>query len=133
MHKRIVHDAKEMAGCFYDHDRSEAFRRTFPSQDEYVALKWPHFVAGVRAAYAELLSHAGVSEDEKAAMYEALTDNASAVMSEGASSPMQIIKDSSAFFGDRRENLRTSETYGTHGRSVKDALRSTTALLSTHH
>lgn len=132
MHPRIVHDAKEMAGCFYDRDRSEPFRRTFPNQDEYVRLKWPHFVAGVRAAYAELLMHPNVSEAEKEAMYDALLDNATVAHSDGASSPLQIGKDTQAFWGDRRENQRTAATYGTHARTVKDALRSTTALFSTN-
>lgn len=127
-HPRLVHDAKELAGCFYDNDRSATFRATWPSQDDYVAAKWHHFIAPVREGYAELLGLPNVPEDQKELMYEALVDNIEAVTSDGASSPLQLVKDSAAFVGDRYENRLTKETYGAGPRSLRERLRSNTAL-----
>ena len=127
-HKRIVHDAKEMAGEFYERDRSVTFRRTWPSEKEYVNTKWTHFVKPVREVYAELLGMPNVADDEKEAMYEALLDQAEDVTSDGAASPLQLVKDSEAFFGDRKENARTQESFGSEARTWREKLRSTTAL-----
>jgi hypothetical protein len=123
-----VHDAKEMAGCFYENDRSEVFRTTWPDQMDYVNAKWAHFVEPVRQAYAELLAHPGVPEDQKERMYEALTDQIEATVSDGAHSPLPIFKDSENFVGDRRENRKIIDTIGRGPRSLAAKLRTTTAL-----
>lgn len=125
---RIVHDAKEMAGEFYDRDRSETFRRTWPSEMEYVNTKWPHFVVAVREIYAELLGRPSVPDDVKEELYEALLDQAAEARCDGAHSPLPILKDTETFFGDRRENIRTRENYGSHARTLAQKLRTTSAL-----
>lgn len=127
-HPRIVHDAKEMAGCFYELERSDVFRITWPSQDEYVRIKWPHFVSGVRQAYAELLGAPNVAEDEKERMYEALVGNYGQVVSDGASSPLQLVKNTESFVGSRRENHIIREKIGPQARSIRERLRTTSAL-----
>ena len=127
-HQRIVSDAKEMAGCFYDQERSETFRRTWPSQEEYVDMKWAHFVPAVREVYSELLGRPNIDPAEKEAMYEALIDQAGQIVSGGAHSPIPIFKDTAAYFGDRRENRLTRENYGAHARTLNQKLRTTTAL-----
>jgi hypothetical protein len=117
-----------MAGCFYDMDRSETFRRTWPNQKEYVDMKWAHFVPAVREVYSELLGRPSISPEQKEEIYEALIDQADKIISGGAHSPIPIFKDTSAYFGDRRENVQTRETYGAHARSLSQKLRTTTAL-----
>lgn len=131
MHHRIVHDAKEFAGAFFDNNRSEAFRKTWPSQDDYVAAKWHHFVEGVRGAYAELLARPDVPQDDKDRVYDALVADAPGSASMGAPSPLQLIRNTEAFVGDRGENTRTKETFGSHARSNREKWRSTTALFPT--
>ncbi len=132
VHKMIVHDAQEMAGCFYEEDRSATFRATWPNQMDYVRAKWHHFVVPVRAGYAELLGRSDVPQDQKDMIYEALTADIAASSNDGADSPLQIFKDSEAFVGDRKENARTVESFGKHERSLKEKLRSNTSLHSIH-
>ena len=128
MHKMIVHDAKEMAGCFYENERSDTFRATWPDQLDYVNAKWAHFVDPVRQGYAELLGRPDVPEADKERMFEALTDNLEAVHSDGAASPLAIFKDTETFYGARRENLKIQDAIGTRPRSMREKLRTTTAL-----
>lgn len=130
MHPMIVHDAKEMAGCFYENERSDTFRATWPRQMEYVETKWHHFVAGVREVYAELLAHPNVDEEQKERMYEALIADSDKTMSDGASSPMQIAKDSEVFTGSRRENRVIVNSVGSGPQSLRARLRTTSALLN---
>lgn len=130
VHRMIAHDAKEMAGEFYERERSLTFRASWPKQMEYVNIKWPHFVQGVREVYAELLGRDDVPEDDKEKMFDALTSDAEASHSDGASSPLQIFKDTENFVGDRRENAKVVDKIGSGERSFKERLRSTTALFT---
>lgn len=129
-HRMIVHDAKEMAGCFYEMDRSVTWRATWPDQDGYVAAKWPHFVKAVREVYAELLGRPDVPPDQKERMYEALTDDVESVVSDGAASPIQISRDSQVFVGDRGENRRIKDIIGVAPMPLRAKWRSTTALIN---
>ncbi len=129
-HKMIVHDAKEMAGCFYENERSDTFRATWPDQMDYVNAKWAHFVDPVRKAYAELLGRPDCPEDDKQRMYEALTSDIPAAVSDGAASPLQIFKDTETFVGSRRENHLTHNAVGTRPRTMRERLRTTTALIN---
>lgn len=128
----IVHDAKELAGQFYEQARrSRKFRASWPNDKSYVELKWPHFVTAVREAYGALLGQKNVPEHDKQLMYQALiADAASGSNSEGASSPLPIHPNTEAFFGDRSENRKTEADFGTHGESLKALLRSSTALIN---
>lgn len=128
-HPTIVHDAKELAGCFYEKNRSDKFRASWPNQMTYVNTKWPHFVQGVREGYAELLGHPGTPEDMKERIYEALLDNATEVHSDSAASPIQIAKNSQQFIGDRYENRKIIEAAGREAASLASRLRSTTAKI----
>ena len=127
-HPMIVHDAKEAAGQFFERNRSRKFRANWPSDTEFVAVKWPHFVDGVRQMYASLCGDPSVDEFDKVKMFEALTNEAPRAFSDAAASPLPLIKGTEAFEGDKRENNRTVESFGAHAESVRAKLRSTTAL-----
>jgi hypothetical protein len=129
-HPLIVHDAKEMAGCFYENDRSAVFRRTWPKDTDYVNAKWHHFVVAVRGVYAELLARPDVSIEDKDRMYEALTDQVEQTFSDGASSPLPILKNSETFQGDKFENRQINRIVERREFSLKEKLRTTTALFS---
>lgn len=128
-HPQIVHDAKELAGCFYERNRSEKFRASWPNIMTYVNTKWPHFVQGVREGYAELLGRDDVPEEDKERMFAALTDNAESVYSDAAGSPLQIAKDSQQFHGDKYENRMIREKVGSGAASLASRLRTTTAKI----
>jgi len=79
--------AKELAGVFYEDNRSEAFRRTFPTLKAYMRGQWhqngqviitkPGWVYHVdlaRKVLANMLSKPQVSEIMKQRIYDALLD-----------------------------------------------------------
>lgn len=111
-HPMIVHDAKEFAGVFYEQKRTSKFRATWPNQMDYVNANWPNFVEHVRSAYATMLTKRDVSQPDKDKIYEALTADAQKNRADDALSPLQLAPNTEAFIGDRRENVKTDETYG---------------------
>lgn len=66
----IRRTAKEMAGVFYDEQRTEEFRKTFPKQRDYVRLCWPDFVKVAREVLISMLSPtSGISEHMRMEIY----------------------------------------------------------------
>lgn len=72
-HTLLRRTAKEMAGVFYDGNRSAAFRALFPSQRLYVREHWPEFVKQARDTLLEMLNSPTTSEHFKRAIYDAVT------------------------------------------------------------
>lgn len=126
-HKLVVHAAKEFAGTFYDADRSDMFRATWPNQMEYVNTKWPHFVEHVRTAFTEMLGRSDVAQRLKDEIYDALVADAPTAHN-GGHSPLPIAPGTEAFVGDRRENMRIDEAVGKRPMSLAEKLRTTTAF-----
>jgi hypothetical protein len=67
--------AKDIAGAFYEENRSERFRKFWPDQKEYIARNWPDFVEEARGALAGLLADKGTAEHIKEEIYEALQED----------------------------------------------------------
>lgn len=78
--------AKEFAGIFYDGalqmregdesmQRSEQFRKNFPSQREYVRTQWPYFLVPAREHMTTMLTMAGVADYMKEEIYEGLLED----------------------------------------------------------
>jgi hypothetical protein len=70
----IKKTAKEIAGCFYDGNRSEQFRQGAGTQDHFVKRQWKHYVPAAVTNLAELLALPGFPEDQKLVIYEAITE-----------------------------------------------------------
>src|SRR3974390_2581862 len=100
-HRRIVHDAQEFAGVFYEKNRSRKFRNTFPSQMEYVKQEWPRFVEAVRVCYAQMLASndASITEKMKEEIYEALVADAPTSFKADAEAPLQVRPNTQAYDG----------------------------------
>lgn len=114
-HPRIVHEAKEFAGVFYERDRSALFRSMWPSQDEYVKHKWPHFVVAVREAWSAGLGDPSVPQKIKDYFYEALVADAADNQSARAITPIQISPGTLQFEGDPYENRQTAKNIANGG------------------
>lgn len=71
----IRHTAKELAGAFYDENRSPRFRAAFPSQRQYVKTQWPYFVPAARESLATALTNGFLSEYLRDQIYEGLTED----------------------------------------------------------
>lgn len=74
-HTLLRRTAKEMAGIFYDGNRSKKFREVFPNQRLYVRYNWPEFVNQARDALLTLMSLSTTSKHVKDEIYDAITDN----------------------------------------------------------
>ena len=83
---KVRHVAKEFAGIFYDAnlqkrdgeetmERSERFRKAFPSQRDYVRTQWPYFLEAAREHMTTLLTMAGIAEPLKNEVYEGLLED----------------------------------------------------------
>lgn len=123
-HPMIVHDAKEFAGVFYDQKRTNKFRATWPNQMDYVNANWPNYVVHVRSAYATMLTRRDVPQSEKDKIFAALTADAQKNRSDDAQAPLQLAPNTEAFLGDKRENVKTDESFGKRpGRTTDIAKR----------
>lgn len=133
----VRRDAEEYAGQFYDKCRSEKFRKAWSlvglqtgrdAQRCFVEMQWPHFVEHVRALYAQMLMSPRVTEDDKHRIHQALIVQAML----GARSqrvPIQVAPDTQQFEGEKYENRKIAEVFGTHSEpSLIKKLMGSTAL-----
>jgi hypothetical protein len=70
----IKHTAKEIAGAFYDMNRTERFRQQAGTQRRFVRQHWKDHVEVAVEALVGVLSLPGTSDHEKNAIYDALTE-----------------------------------------------------------
>ena len=74
--------ARDIAGAFYEGNRSDTFRKNYPDQYVYIELQWPAFVATAREILTDMLGNGSVSDHEKEEIYNALIawrENATAI------------------------------------------------------
>lgn len=68
--------AKEIAGAYYEGNRSERFRRENPSQYAYEARYWPHFVDLAIQSLVAVLKQPNVTKKVKDGIMAALIEQA---------------------------------------------------------
>lgn len=66
--------AEEVAGAFYDMNRSETFRMHAGSQDAFVKAAWKDHVQAAVDLLTTLLSMPGTTGHERDEIYDALTE-----------------------------------------------------------
>lgn len=69
----IKHTAKEIAGAFYDMNRTEQFRQLAGTQRQFVRKYWTDHVPVAIECLTGVLAMPGTSEHEKLEIYDALT------------------------------------------------------------
>ena len=67
--------AKDIAGAFYEQNRTDRFRKFWPDQDQYIARNWPDFVEEARSTLAGLLGQKTTSEHLKREIFDALQED----------------------------------------------------------
>ncbi len=88
--------AKELAGAQYDKFRmfgSERFAKECPSEKEYVAQHWPHFIMQAKAALCLVLESENTPEHQKQAIFEELLRHAEDSQSANAVDILQVTSD----------------------------------------
>ncbi len=108
----LRHDAEQIAGEFYDMERSEKFRLNWPDQDMFVQLEWKNFVAAVRLLYTELLGNEQTPEHDKQKMFKAIVMQNTMAQNQEVDTRLQIMPNTQAFVGDKGENRKTIERFG---------------------
>ena len=68
----IKKTAKEIAGCFYDMNRSERFRKEAGTQDHFVRRQWKHYVPTAVESLAGVLGLPGTPDDQKEIIHDAI-------------------------------------------------------------
>jgi hypothetical protein len=108
--------AKELAGAQYDKFRlfgSERFAKECPSEREYVARHWPHFIMQAKAALCLVLESENTPEHQKQAIFEELLRHAEDSQSPNAVDILQVTTDprekEDVRYVDEHPQLRTVE------------------------
>lgn len=115
--RMLDHDAKEIAGVFYDMDRSPKFRVNWPDQDRFVAANWKTFIAAARAMYAERLGDPKTPPHEARMMSLALIlghklEKSMALLGVAPDDRLQLKPNTQQFVGDKYENKKIVEKFG---------------------
>ena len=131
--RMLYHDAREVAGEFYDMNRSTKFRTNWPNQDRFADCNWKTFVETTRQMYAERLGDPKTSPEDARKMHLALVLQAMMAKGEEADNRLQIAPNTAQFEGDKRENKKIMEKFGPNP-NFRAALKNTvTPLFDTVH
>lgn len=71
----IRRTAKDIAGAFYEQNRTERFRKAWPDQRAYIAKCWPHFVVTAKDTLLELLRRPSTPQHHKQQIYDAFLED----------------------------------------------------------
>jgi len=66
--------AEEIAGCFYEENRSERFRKEAGSQKQFIRRHWKDHISATIQCMAQLLSQPGFDEREKERIHDAIVE-----------------------------------------------------------
>ena len=110
---KIIYDlAKEIAGEFYDMNRSGKFRINWPDQDEFAKSEWKSFVESARILLTQQLAKQEVPTSEKDKIAQALIIETEIAQGMERDARLQILKGSQQFLGDKYENKSILEKFG---------------------
>ena len=131
--RMLYHDASEVAGEFYEMNRSEKFRTNWPNQDRFVATNWKTFVEATRQIYAARLGDLKTPPAEARKMHLVLVLQAMMAKGEEADNRLQIAPGTQAFEGDKAENRKTMERFGPNPNLRAAIMNTVTPLFDTVH
>jgi hypothetical protein len=109
--------AYELAGQFYEQNRSEKFRVNWPNAEDFADANKKAFVQQARADFTTILANPKTDPVKAKRIYLALlVERAFAAgleqIGREADTQLQIHKGTQAFEGDKTENRKIMETYG---------------------
>lgn len=71
----IKKTAEDLAGAYFEEERSERFRKLWPDVRQFIGRNWPNFVTIARAILTEMLRRVDTPDAQKEEIYEALLDD----------------------------------------------------------
>ena len=129
--KMICTDAKQIAGEFHGMERSAKFRANWPDEDLFAESEWKNFVAAARAMYAHRLGDPATPPAEARKMHLALVLERMVAEGQEKDNRLQLMPDTQQFAGDKYENRKILENYGTR-QNFRAALKNGIASLTKH-
>jgi hypothetical protein len=114
---RLYKRAADIAGAFYEGNRSPKFRMNWKSADDYAEANKNAFIAQARADFSRILADDKADPNEKRLSYLAIL--LERAFSEGlkqlgkeSDTQLQILKGTQQFDGDSYENKKIIEKFG---------------------
>jgi hypothetical protein len=134
---RLYARAYEIAGAFYENNRSKKFRVNWPDAYEFAEANKRAFVEQARADFSKVLADPKTTPREKHQVYLALL--LERAFSEGlkgmgneADTRLQVRAGTQQFDGDKAENLKIAENFGEKP-NLRAVLLKGAAKLATMH
>ena len=126
--------AYELAGQFYEQNRSEKFRLNWPNAYDFAEANRKGFVQQARADFTAMLGNERTPDATKKRIYLALlVERAFAAglerMGQEADTQLQIHKGTQQFDGDKAENRKIVENFGRQ-RDLKAVLKGGAAKIA---
>lgn len=110
--RMLYHDAKQLAGQFYDADRSVKFRTNWPDQYKFANSEWKSFIEATRTAYALQLGDPKTKPEDARRMHLALVLEAKIGEGKEKDNRLQLFPNTQQFVGDKHENKKILEKFG---------------------
>lgn len=123
--------AYRMAGEMHGMDRSEKFRKNWPNEYVYAESEWKTYIGAARKMFLELISKETTPEYEKKRMFHALLLERMAAEGQEADNRLQLAPNTQQFVGDKYENKKIAEKFGTDSNSFAKLALGSTALGTT--
>lgn len=118
--RMLCNTAKDIAGDFYEQDRSAKFRANWPIDKVFVECNWRHFIEAARRGYATVLGNEKVPEETKKRIFYAIAIWDQVAQQSPNFEGVQLEPNTQQFEGDKYENRKTIENYGKHSNTFAE-------------
>jgi hypothetical protein len=130
--KTLYNDAKQIAGEFHGMERSAKFRVNWPDENKFAESEWKNFVEAAIQIYVAKLADPKATPEEKRFCHLAIVLNAKMAEGREKDQRLQIAPNTQQFVGDKYENKKILEKFGTKP-NYRAMLKNTAADLLTKH
>lgn len=129
--KMLYNDAKQVAGIFHGMNRSGKFRKNWPNEYVFAESEWKNFVVATRQMYLDRLNDPKTLPSDGQRMFKALYLERLASQGREADNRLQLAPNTQQFVGDKYENNKIAEKFGTDSNSFAKLALGSTAIGST--
>lgn len=126
--RMLYNDAKQVAGVFHGMNRSKKFRKNWPNEYVFAESEWKNFVVATRQMYLDRLKDPKTLPSDAQRMFKALYLERLAAEGREADNRLQLAPNTQQFEGDKYENKKIAEQFGTHSSSFAELALGSTAL-----
>lgn len=111
--RMLCNDAKQVAGEFHNMNRSAKFRANWPNEYDYADSEWKSFMEATRAMYAERLGDPKTPPADARKIMLALVIERMVAEGKETDNRLQLAPNTQQFVGDKHENKKIVDNYGT--------------------